>query len=310
MDRKSVQELPIREALQHINSIDWRKSGFEIEKAFVCALFSELTYYRIPDFELKQADRVNVVPCFAYQQAIRDGRRLDFDEIMRSLEFGEFFVVIRRYAIVVGVRTPSMIIVAIRGTKYLYDWLANLRATRFSHESGAGKVHFHMGFFRAISACLEPVSLELQTFIRGNTEQVPIYVTGHSLGGAMAAIMHAIWGMTVSSEFVQEGLVRNRLTTHAGYTFGMPRYGDARAVTALREPYHVYNELDIVPTVPPKWLGFQSCFNEFMLDGTSLENAQNRESLKFFSWISRLVSGKGIQNHSMEVYRERLAQNI
>jgi hypothetical protein len=150
-----AQELPIREAWRHINSVDWQESGFDIKKAYVCALFSELTYYIIPEFELKDADRVNVIPCMAYQHAVREKRASDFTEIMRSIDFGQFFVVTRRYAIIVGVRTPSVIVVAIRVTKYLYDWLVNLRASRYLHEGGAGTVHFHRGFFRAISACLE-----------------------------------------------------------------------------------------------------------------------------------------------------------
>ncbi|MGO6798370.1 hypothetical protein ACCT24_34975 [Rhizobium ruizarguesonis] len=305
-----MQEFPIRETWKHINAINWREPGFDIQKAYVCALFSELTYYQIPDFELKDADRVNVIPCHAYQEAVRGGRTVDFDQFMRSLDFGQFFTVIRRYAIVVGVRTPNVIVIAIRGTKYLYDWLVNLRATQLAHESGTRTVHFHSGFFRALSACLEAVSLELLKFFRASPEQMPIFVTGHSLGGAMAAIMHAIWGMTVSGEFVHDGIVANRLRTNACYTFGMPRYGDMKAVVAYREPYHLYNELDIVPTVPPRWLGFESCLSEFMLDGTSMENTHARESLKFFSWVSRLLSGKGIANHSMELYRERISLKL
>jgi hypothetical protein len=125
----------------------------------------------------------------------------------------------------------------------------------------------------------------------------------------MAAIMHAIWGMTVSQEYVHEGVAEIRVRTYASYTFGMPRYGDLRAVTAYRQPYHLYNEMDIVPTVPPRWLGFESCFNEFMLDGTSIENVQSRESVRFASWVSRLLSGKGVENHSIERYRERITPN-
>jgi len=303
-------QLPLRDIWPHINRIDWRATGFDIKKAYVCALFSELTYYRIPDFELSNADRINVVPCLAYQSTVRERQTIDFEQILESADFGQFFVVVRRYAIVVGVRTPNMIMVAVRGTKYLYDWLINLRSTRYLHEGAGGASCFHKGFFRAISACLEPVSLELRKYIQSNPEPLPLYVTGHSLGGAMAAIMHAIWGMTVSAEFVQEGIVHNRLRTYASYTFGMPRYGDMRAVTNYRQPYHLYNEFDVVPTVPPKWLGFENCSNEFMLDGSSLENIPRRESVNFAFWVSRLLSGKGVQQHSMELYRERIAMNI
>jgi hypothetical protein len=307
-----LDELPIRGAWRHIHGIDWHEYGFDLRKAYVCALFSELTYYLIPDFELEKTDRINVIPCLAHQSAVREQRVIDFDQLVRSLGFeeGQVFTVIRRYAIVVGVRMPDMIIVAIRGTKYLYDWLVNFRVSQYVHDGAGGSVRFHSGFFRAISACFEPVSVELRKFIRSNAEPVPLYVTGHSLGGALAAIMHAIWGMTISKEFVHEGVVQNRVRMYASYTFGMPRYGDLKAITIYREPYHLYNELDIVPTVPPKWLGFESCFNEFKLDGRAIENVQKRESIKFANWVTRLLSGTGIKNHSMEGYRERIALGV
>jgi hypothetical protein len=145
---------PISKAWSHINSIEWRSSGFDLNKAYVCALFSELAYYRIPDFELKNANRINVVPSFAYHDAVRKGRRDDFDQLMRSADFGQYFVVIRRCAIIVGVRTPNVIIISIRGTKYLYDWLVNFRAAKYQFQGRGGEVLFHKGFFRAIWACL------------------------------------------------------------------------------------------------------------------------------------------------------------
>jgi predicted lipase len=312
-EKKMSQELPIHEAWQHINSIDWHESGFDIKKAYVCALFSELTYYRIPDFELRDADRVNVIPCLAYQQAVREGRSLDFDQLMRSLDFGQFFVVIRRYAIVVGVRTPNMIIIAIRGTKYLYDWGVNLRASKHIireryHFEDFGEVGFHSGFFRAVFGCFEPVSREIRKFNLGDQDATPIYVTGHSLGGALAAIMHVVWSREYPKVHAFPGNILFAAKTDASYTFGMPRYGDMRAVTQYATPYHLYNELDIVPTVPPKWLGFENCFSEFKLDGTSLQNVQGRESVRFASWLTRLMTGKGVANHAMEIYRERIRE--
>lgn len=299
----------IREALGHINDADWSSSGFELRKAYVCAIFSELAYQCIQDHELKNAKRVTIIPCFAYQNAVRQGRAEDFNGLMASLDFGQFFVVNRRYAVVVGVKTAKVIIIAIRGTTDLYDWLVNLRASKHTWEGGAGAIQFHKGFFRAIWACLEPASVEVHKFFQSSQgatpiqEPIPIYITGHSLGGALSAIMFATWSIVVSRELTHEGRVHeNRIFPHAGYTFGMPRYGDLRAVSIYRTPYHLYNDRDIVPTVPPRWLGFDNCFSEFQLDGTSIENISQREGLKFVNWISRLVSGRGVSNHAIELY--------
>lgn len=301
---------PIKNIWKYLNGVNWSEPGFELRKAHAMALFSELAYFKIPDFELKNANRVNLIPSKAYQDALTSGNVEDFDSLVRSLEFGEYFVVVRRYAVVVGVRTPNMIVVAIRGTTDLYDWFTNLRALRYNPEGGHGTARFHKGFYRAISACLEPVSLELRRLIGARQEQVPIYVTGHSLGGAMAAIMHAIWSMVIGGEWLHDGMAERRLRTIAGYTFGMPRYGNFSAVANYRAPYHMYNDFDIVPTVPPKWLGFENSFNEFRLDGVSLESVQSRESLKFLSWISLLLTGRGVAHHSIEIYRDRISRFV
>lgn len=310
-----AQKLPIDDAWQYINSIKWNEPGFDLKKAYVCALFSELTYYRIPEFELKDANRINLIPCLAHQRAVREGSAIEFDRTMRSKDFGQFFVVIRRYAVVVGVRTPNMIIVAVRGTKYLYDWMINLHATKHLIQERRqvetyGRVGFHNGFFRAVFGCLEPVGIEINKLHSGSDEKIPIYVTGHSLGGAMAAIMHAVWTRTHPKIHAFSNHVSYAVDTDASYTFGMPRYGDMSAVTQYATPYHLYNELDIVPTVPPRWLGFENCFSEYKLDGSSVENVQSRESVKFASWLMRLMTGKGVANHAMEIYRERIGEAV
>jgi len=264
---------------------------------------------------LEASDRVKVIPCSAYQRIVRERRRIDFEQMMHSLDFGQFFVVIRRYAIVVGVRTPNVIIIAIRGTTYLYDWSVNLRASKHvvrvgHHFEDFGEVGFHNGFFRAIHPCLGPVSQKIASLNMSHRDDTPIYVTGHSLGGALSAIFHILWRRQPLKSGVYEGGISRSERTDASYTFGMPRYGDMRAVTQCVTPYHLYNDLDVVPTVPPKWLGFENCFSEFKLDGTSLENVQGRESVKFASWLMRLMTGKGTMNHAIEIYRERIRQAL
>ncbi|MGR9408061.1 lipase family protein [Rhizobium leguminosarum] len=306
-----AQPFPFDEALGYINSSDWTNSSFDLKKAYICSLLSELTYRRIPEFELKDANRVSVIPCLAYQDAVREGRDLQFDETIRSADIGRYFVFVQRYAIVVGIQTPKVTFVAIRGTKYLYDWLVNLHAAHYSFDIGAGKVRFHRGFFRATYACLGPLLRNLSDLHHGNSQRTPLVITGHSLGGAMAAILSALWEQGPYGEtYHPRGRFGVELPVASCYTLGMPRYGDMRAVTSFVEPYHLYNEADIVPTVPPRWLGFDNCYNEFMLDGTSIENVQGREIRNFASWIGSLFSGKGIREHSIELYRDRIKSSI
>lgn len=301
---QSLANVDLSDLWRRVNAVDWSKKDFSLDKAYVCSLFSYLAYLRVADFELADANRVNVIPCYAYQNIVRTGQIFDFDGFLRSGDFGEFFVIIRRYVIIIGIRTPNVIFVSMRGTKYLYDWLVNINSSKYRHDGDGGVSSFHRGFFRAIVPCFEPISIELDKYLSKNP--IPIYVTGHSLGGAIAAIMHALWGMTISSRYVQEGIVHNLLRAHSCFTYGMPRYGDFNVIAKYRSPYHLYNEKDIVPTVPPRWLGFESCGSEYKVDGTAIEQLSRRESFKFMNWIYNLVSGRGISDHAIEEYRSRI----
>jgi hypothetical protein len=300
----------IRKILQHMRGIDWSSEEFDLRKAYVCCLLAEVTYYRIPTFELKNANRASLIPCRYYQDLIVGGRFIDVEAMLRSADLGDFFVVVRRYAIVVGVRTPNAIFVAIRGTMYLHDWLVNLRVTQYRHEA-LSSACFHKGFYRAVAAIMGPVSEELRKLLSRAPKEIPIYVTGHSLGGAIAALMHALWGMRSSAEFVEgRGVAERWIRTRSAYTFGMPRYGNLHAVLAFRSPYHIYNERDIVPTVPPRWLGYENCLTEFSLDGEEIENFNSKETLSYIGWIAMLLSGIDIRSHSVELYRERLLSKL
>jgi hypothetical protein len=67
-----------------------------------------------------------------------------------------------------------------------------------------------------------------------------LYITGHSLGGALAQIASAV-------------LERDNLA--ACYTFGSPRVGTERFDREVKCPhYRLVNDWDIVPGVPPPWL--------------------------------------------------------
>jgi hypothetical protein len=85
-----------------------------------------------------------------------------------------------------------------------------------------------------------------------------LYVTGHSLGGAMAAMMAVM--LRHERKFSRDGDLTDRL--RAVYTFGQPMLGDHRFARAcgrdafLREKVirYVYDS-DVVPHLPPKTTG-------------------------------------------------------
>ncbi len=101
-------------------------------------------------------------------------------------------------------QTEETILIAFRGTESLGDWLANLRIIRTARSYG--KVHsgFLTGYLVVHSAIVNA--------IEGATNK-RVWITGHSLGGALATIAAA-----ELKELADIGGV---------YTYGQPRVGDS-----------------------------------------------------------------------------------
>ncbi|WP_319583258.1 lipase family protein [uncultured Pseudodesulfovibrio sp.] len=125
---------------------------------------------------------------------------------------------------------PGMLIVVFRGTevKSTEDLKTDFNASLIDAPSG-GRVH--KGFYEAYQQAEEWLSKEL-----AQAGDLPVYVTGHSLGGALA-------------------LVTTRYlccdSIGATYTFGGPRVGDDEFFKGVKTPvYRVVNAADLVARVP------------------------------------------------------------
>jgi len=145
----------------------------------------------------------------------------------------------------------NAIIVACRGTlppahsdsASVLDWIQNFFAEPTSSTSGPYRVpgQVHSGFFDATTAVADQVESLIQGFDPGPNH--PVYITGHSKGGAVASILAYILSQNMGIPNVQP-LV----------TFASPKPGDANfqagfqsVLTQTRfENYH-----DIVPLLPP-----------------------------------------------------------
>ena len=295
---------PTELLLQKIYELDWKNCEFSLEKAYVCALFSELAYKRLADFELDDAKRANLIPCAAHRKIAAGTEKFDFDAVFARAEIGPYFAVIRRYSIIIGVRAPNVIFVSMRGTSNLYDLLVDIDARDLMHSDGGDFGSFHSGFYQAVEECRRPVIRKLAEFLK--RDDLPVYVTGHSLGGAMAAIVYAIWkdGLTITEN------TQKPLNIHSAYAFGMPRYGDENAVKRFRLAYHLLNMEDPIPNLPPQWTGFRNPMNERQLDGGKVERTEDREPYDLGNWLYHLATFRPFKNHAMELYIKRIANSL
>ena len=131
----------------------------------------------------------------------------------------------------------GMAVLAFRGTQQIRDWLTNLDAKTtplFSDTPDDNRIlgNVHKGFNEAVLSVYDQIKERLE-----GEEDLPLYITGHSLGGALA--MLATW------------YVRGEKLA-ACYTFGAPRAGDDGLTDLFRTPiYRVVNGADPVPFVPP-----------------------------------------------------------
>lgn len=135
-------------------------------------------------------------------------------------------------------------VLVFRGTNDKLDWKINRDSKRVVIKDNALRIRAHRGFLEAYLEA-EPKILELLNQV----PDAPLYITGHSLGGALAVVASASLPMEI--EVFNDQIA-------AVYTFGSPRVGGGDFNRLVKAPhYRVYNPGDMVPSVPPYWMSFR-----------------------------------------------------
>ncbi len=222
-----------------------------------------------------------------------------------------------------------VVIVCFRGTEpaRLGNWLGNADVGRDSTVlslcEGAQKIRVHAGFHRNVRATSWAVLQELRAAIQGRSlanhdakvehPLEALYVTGHSLGGAMAAL----FALTVCGNSAHRS-ISDRL--RAVYTFGqpmavagpLPPVADRVAATLFR---HIVPQ-DPVPALPPASFGSFAHFGqeyrfvtgEWQRSATAIEQMPNlrsipRSLLTFFGTGNRRRPSRySIAHHAPDYY--------
>ncbi len=136
-----------------------------------------------------------------------------------------------------GKEIPGMIVLSFRGTEptKLPDLAADLRAGTVEVDG----IQVHRGFLQAFEYVKDKIWKDLKPKL---DEGYTLYITGHSLGGALAL-------------FATRSIGND--STGACYTFGSPRVAGFGFDKSIKTPiYRVINSYDAVPTLPPEIIPF------------------------------------------------------
>lgn len=204
------------------------------------------------------------------------------------------------------------VVVAFRGTEEPLDAVTDASLALTDTEFG----RVHAGFWKSVESVWNHVIKHVE---RRRTNEQTLWITGHSLGAAMASIAALRLSTTIPPFQV--------------VTFGQPRTGGASFAKKLRaariRQFRFVNNDDIVPTIPPRAipLGIPPEFYEhvgdlhfFDADGklhdqpdgelgvlSALLSAVN--SVSGNDAEARRIVTRGIRDHAMERYVDRLEAN-
>jgi len=177
------------------------------------------------------------------------------------------------------VATDGLCVLAFRGTTDLGDWMTNLDV--FKTRGRFGEVH--SGFQDALNLVWDDILVVLEEYGDGD-----LYITGHSLGGALAT------------------LALTELGRGTLYTFGSPRVGDEEFSNIFNHLYKTYrfvNNNDVVPRIPRMGYEHIGSLRHFTTGGKMLiEPSWARIEWDRLWGRVRFRVADGVRDHSMDDY--------
>jgi triacylglycerol lipase len=145
------------------------------------------------------------------------------------------------FGLVLWNAASSTAIVAFRGSKTLWDWIADIDAIPFAYLPDPSAGLAHMGFQLLYEHVRGSVGAILKSDACPGVKQV--IVTGHSLGGALSVL----GGLDLATN-VLPGVSIDL------YTFAGPRTGDPKFAGTFNKVipncFRVVNFMDVVPQLP------------------------------------------------------------
>jgi len=149
------------------------------------------------------------------------------------------------------------VVLVFRGTVDLTNWISNLNFSTLAPFPKEPSVQVHAGFYDDFSSVESQVESLVSSFL-SEFQTSTLYVTGHSLGAALAQLAAISYKIDNPS-----------VTTHV-YSYGTPRTGDppfsSFYASTIDSSFRVTHNQDVVPHLPLKILGFYHTPNEAWYD--------------------------------------------
>ena len=192
-------------------------------------------------------------------------------------------------------QSHGFLVIAIAGTDQKGDWGFNLDR-EFVNLNG---IRVHSGFMNFADIIAKSIPEDMRK------PNVPLLITGHSLGGAAATLLP---------------LLLPSLSPHAVVTFGAPKCLHAEdAIKYPRPVFNIRNVDDVVPwvpvTLPGRTWGVPG--EVYYLTGTAVSvypgsvlRRFGKQALSLTSYITHRGSGRllGIREHGMDRYCKNIAK--
>lgn len=321
-----------------------KRAAYSDRTAYLMADISRLVYEKLPNetsipeliTEIKKkvtedSDDVIIENLIKRVEKIQNGSSIV--EILKNvnMSFETEFIKDGTEAMLVKIdqseNFEGMLILAFRGTEIkVNDILTDIKADLIPVPDGRAEGEIHKGFYNAFIKIEKDIE---KTLSDSKYQGIPLYITGHSLGGALAM---------VATKFLSSD------STGATYTFGAPRVANDKFFELIKTPvYRVVHNSDAVPRVPfgegfaffltllrlipisgfehfseflrEKFLGYTHYGNLVFLTSDSNGKVIVKKSPNIFSMyktvIGRLLASQfkaAISDHSIAEYSNKLHQ--
>ena len=147
------------------------------------------------------------------------------------------FICIKKVKLSFVEKEKVMAFLVFRGTEPtdFLDIKTDIKAKLVDVKVGGLSIQMHSGYVEAFNWVRQDIEVVLN-----NLQHDQLFITGHSLGGALAIVATRLLATDV---------------TGACYTFGAPPVGAVEVSDDLKTPvYEIINEIDIVPRLPNPWM--------------------------------------------------------